>query len=222
MNNEIFTKLTTSDAFYEQAFNAFIYDGRSGKPEMTLIKNSINIIITLCIALAKASNKHNSYLGNHSQEVGDLAGKIAQDLGFNEFDTVGIILGGYVHDIGKLSIPLSIILKPDRLQPAEYELVKTHTLYGSELLKSPNDKLALWNLADYPLMHHERNDGSGYPQKLIKDQIPIGVQIVAICDVYHAATSHRPYNIKSDEDFANLFDDKKFDQQIVNSLKKFI
>ena len=115
---------------------------------------------------------------------------MAKWLNFNTEDTNVLTLCGLLHDIGKLSIPDSIVKKPDKLTAAEYELIKTHTIRGYEALSKQNIDKRIINSA---LMHHERCDGSGYPNGLHGNQIDEFAKIVAIADVYDAMTAARVY-----------------------------
>ena len=115
---------------------------------------------------------------------------MAKWLNFNAEDTNVLTLCGLLHDIGKLSIPDSIVKKPDKLTAEEYELIKTHTIRGYETLSKQNIDKRIINSA---LMHHERCDGSGYPNGLHGNQIDEFAKIVAIADVYDAMTAARVY-----------------------------
>lgn len=115
---------------------------------------------------------------------------MAKWLNFSQEDTDMLTLCGLLHDIGKLSIPDSIVKKPDKLTEKEYEVVKTHTVRGYETLMRQDLDKRIINCA---LMHHERCDGSGYPNGLHARQIDEFAKIVAICDVYDAMTASRVY-----------------------------
>lgn len=116
---------------------------------------------------------------------------IAKWLQFNEEDTNVLTIAGLLHDIGKLSIPDSIIKKPDKLTSEEFDIIKTHTTNGFEVLRrQKNIDKRILNAA---LMHHERCDGSGYPNGLHANQIDDFAKIVAIADVYDAMTAARVY-----------------------------
>ena len=102
----------------------------------------------------------------------------------------GLDVAGSLHDIGKISIPAEILSKPTRLQPAEYAIVKTHAQSGYDILK---DIRFPWPIAEVARQHHERLDGSGYPQGLKGEQIIIEARILAVADVVESMGSHRPY-----------------------------
>ncbi|MCR5301109.1 MAG: HD-GYP domain-containing protein [Lachnospiraceae bacterium] len=126
----------------------------------------------------------------HSMNVALICNVFAKWLGMRAADVDILTLGGLLHDIGKLKIPDNIIRKPDKLSPAEYNIIKTHSLQGYNILK---DKNIDDNVKQCALMHHERCDGSGYPLGLSADKINNYAKIVAIADVYDAMTAARIY-----------------------------
>jgi HD-GYP domain-containing protein (c-di-GMP phosphodiesterase class II) len=97
---------------------------------------------------------------------------------------------GLLHDIGKISIPTSILTKPGELSEEEWALIRAHTKQGYHILKDAN---LPWPVADVALQHHERLDGSGYPDGITGDRLSLEVTILAVCDVVEAMSSHRPY-----------------------------
>jgi PAS domain S-box-containing protein/putative nucleotidyltransferase with HDIG domain len=126
----------------------------------------------------------------HSQRVTQMAVRLARRLGVEGRDLVHLQRGALLHDIGKMGVPDSVLLKPGKLDPDERALIEQHTVYAYELL-SPIDFLR--PAIDIPYCHHERWDGSGYPRGLRGEQIPLAARIFAIVDVYDALTSERPY-----------------------------
>ena len=126
----------------------------------------------------------------HSMNVSLICNVFAKWLGMSRADIDILTLGGLLHDIGKLKIPDNIIRKPDKLSPAEYNIIKTHSLQGYNILKDKNIDESVKQCA---LMHHERCDGSGYPLGLEGDKINTYAKIVAIADVYDAMTAARVY-----------------------------
>lgn len=126
----------------------------------------------------------------HSLNVALISRIVGEWLGFSQKDLELLSVCGLLHDIGKVKIPDSIVKKPGKLTPNEYEIVKKHTVFGYEILKNQNLAQSIINT---PLMHHEKCDGSGYPNKLKRDQIDDFVKIVTIADVYDAMTSARVY-----------------------------
>ncbi|MCI2429044.1 HD-GYP domain-containing protein [Candidatus Acetothermia bacterium] len=135
-------------------------------------------------------HERDRYTGEHSQAVADLVIKIAQELQLPEDQIETIRLAALVHDIGKVSIPDKILNKPGSLDPPERALVEQHTIVGYELLKNLEMYREVAPLVKY---EHERWDGTGYPERLSAEQIPLGARIIHVADVYHALISDRPY-----------------------------
>lgn len=126
----------------------------------------------------------------HCMNVSLICNVFAKWLNMSDKDVEILTLGGLLHDIGKLKIPDNIIRKPDKLSPAEYNIIKTHSLQGFNILK---DKDIDDNVKQCALMHHERCDGGGYPLGLTAEKINPYAKVVAIADVYDAMTAARVY-----------------------------
>ncbi len=141
-------------------------------------------------ALSRMTETRDPYTAGHQSRVGLLSESIARHLGLDA-DLVRLIRqAGDVHDIGKIAVPAEILTRPGRLSDVELELVKQHPHVGADILT----KATLpWPVADVALQHHERMDGSGYPNGLVGDQIILPARIVAVADVIEAMTAHRPY-----------------------------
>lgn len=130
------------------------------------------------------------YTAGHQRRVAQLASAIARECGFPENRITGIRLGGMIHDLGKLAVPAEILVKPSRLSENEFKLIQEHPRIGYSILKSVEFP---WPLADMAHQHHERMDGSGYPQGLHGGEILEEARILAVADVVEAMSSHRPY-----------------------------
>jgi PAS domain S-box-containing protein len=130
------------------------------------------------------------YTAGHERRVGELAAAIGAQMALPEATVTGLRMTGHVHDIGKISVPAEILSKPGRLTPAEFEIIKGHCRSGYDILKGVEFP---WPLPETILQHHERLDGSGYPQGLKGDQILLEARIMAVADVVEAMSSHRPY-----------------------------
>jgi len=139
---------------------------------------------------ARALDLKDQETEGHSRRVTELTVALAARLGIRGEELMHVRRGALLHDIGKMGVPDAILLKPGKLDPDEWEVMKRHTTYGYELLKPIP---FLWPALDIPYLHHERWDGSGYPLGLKGDQIPLGARIFAIVDVYDALTNARPY-----------------------------
>jgi putative two-component system response regulator len=141
-------------------------------------------------AMARALEFRDPYTAGHQKRVAELSRAIAKELGLPEEDMQAIYFAGVIHDIGKLSIPAEILSKPSRLTDVEFELIKVHPSTGYEILKPVPFP---WPIADAVLQHHERLDGSGYPNGLSGDAIKIEARVLAVADTVEAMASHRPY-----------------------------
>jgi len=130
------------------------------------------------------------YTAGHERGVGELCAVIGAEMGFDADRQEGLRVAGHLHDIGKMTIPADILSKPGKLNAIEYELIKTHAQAGYDVLKSVEWS---WPVAQTVLQHHERMDGSGYPQGLAGDAILLEARIMAVADVVEAMLSHRPY-----------------------------
>ena len=142
--------------------------------------------------LAKASEYRDDDTGEHTMRVGTLSAEIARSLGEAQDQVELIRQAAPLHDIGKIGIPDSILLKPGRLTEGEFDLIKSHVKIGASLLAGSSSKLI--QMAELiARTHHERWDGTGYTQGLKGEEIPLPGRIVAVADVFDALTNNRPY-----------------------------
>jgi PAS domain S-box-containing protein len=130
------------------------------------------------------------YTAGHERRVAELAVRIAQEMGQPAEQVEEVRIASLIHDVGKISVPTEILVKPGKLSAMEFELIKGHSEAGYKILSSVDLK---GPTAEIVLQHHERCDGSGYPQGLTEDQLLDGTKIVMVADVLEAMTSHRPY-----------------------------
>ena len=151
------------------------------------LKNSVFETVELARQLAEMRDL---YTSGHERNVGDLSEAIAGELGLEQEFKDGIRVAGYLHDIGKMVIPVEILVKPTRLNAKEIALVQDHVIASYQVLK---DISFPWTVAKSVLQHHERLDGSGYPSGLKGDGISLGGRILAVADVYDAMVNRRPY-----------------------------
>jgi response regulator RpfG family c-di-GMP phosphodiesterase len=142
--------------------------------------------------LGKVSDLRDQETGQHLTRIGAMSGLLAELAGLDEKTQTLIRLGSPLHDLGKISIPDAILLKPGALTPDEMEVMRKHTIYGYEILKTSQSHYLIEG-ATIALSHHEKWDGTGYPQGLAGQDIPLSARIVAIVDVFDALLSERPY-----------------------------
>ena len=141
-------------------------------------------------AMIRAIETRDPYTATHQRNVSRLAAAIAEGLGLPSETIKGVTFGAMIHDIGKISVPSQILNKPGKLSDLEFELVKAHSVVGFEIISEVEYP---WPVAEIVLQHHERLDGSGYPNGLRGTEISPLARIVAVADVVEAMSSHRPY-----------------------------
>ncbi len=141
-------------------------------------------------AIASIVEMRDPYTSGHQGRVAALAQEIARQMGLPEEQMHAIHLAGLVHDLGKIQVPAEILSKPGKLTEIEYSMIKLHPQAGYDILKGIDFS---WPIAQMVLQHHERLDGSGYPQGLKDEDILPGTRILSVADVVEAMSSHRPY-----------------------------
>lgn len=141
-------------------------------------------------AMGKMVEQRDPYTAGHAEGVSRLSVAIGQQMGMDEDKIEGLRVCGLLHDVGKISVPAEILTKPTMLTDLEFGMVKLHSRTGYEILKNINFP---WPVATVTLQHHERLDGSGYPEGLKGEQIIKESRILSVADVVDAMTNHRPY-----------------------------
>jgi diguanylate cyclase (GGDEF)-like protein len=177
---------------------------------------------TLAKALALAVDTKDSYTRSHCQTVATLCAVIAAELGFEDGRLKRMRLAGLLHDVGKIGIPDSILKKPARLDPDEFEEMKTHSLLGESIILAAEMPVE----ARWVRHHHERIDGRGYPDGLAGEEIPLESRILHVADAFEAMTSDRPYRAAPGEEFAieelQRHAGTQFDAAVVDALLRVI
>ncbi|WP_281365198.1 HD domain-containing phosphohydrolase [Paenibacillus foliorum] len=175
--------------------------------------------------LGRAAEYRDDMTGRHTQRVGHLSGLIAGRIGLSESQCSLIRMAAPLHDIGKIGIPDEVLLKPGRFEPHEFECMKTHTTIGSSILEGSSFTV-LKMAGVIARSHHEKWDGSGYPQGLRGEEIPLESRIVALADFYDALTHERPYKKawSSTDAIAEVEKQKgyHFDPQVVDAFLHLI
>lgn len=167
------------------------------------------------------SEMRDPYTAGHERRVAAIASAIGAELGFDEIRQEGLRVAGYLHDIGKVGVPSEILSKPGKISPIEFQLIQGHAQASYDVLHAMEWP---WPVADVAHQHHERMDGSGYPQGLKGDEILLEARIMAVADVVEAMSSHRPYRAALGLDKAlaeiELGRGAKYDSQVVNACLK--
>ena len=168
-------------------------------------------------ALGAAIDLRDNETGGHSQRVCRYSLEMARAMGWQEKELGSLTRGAYLHDIGKLGVPDAILLKPGALTPEERKIMQRHAQIGFDLVK---DIPFLADATEVVLMHHERFDGSGYPQGLKGEAIPLSARIFSIADTLDAITSERPYqraaSFESAREIIRRLSGTAFDPQVVS------
>jgi putative two-component system response regulator len=146
----------------------------------------------IIIRLAKTAEYVDPTTGSHIQRMAHLARSIGKAIGLPEVECEALFDAAPMHDIGKVAVPTSILMKPGPLTTDEFEVVKRHTTVGHDILCESPSRL-IQTAAEIALSHHERWDGTGYPSKKVGEGIPLLGRITAVADVFDALTSERPY-----------------------------
>jgi HD-GYP domain-containing protein (c-di-GMP phosphodiesterase class II) len=166
-------------------------------------------------------DKYDTYTCKHLYTSSQISVYLGTKLDLSHFDLVGLSIGSKVHDIGKVGIPRTILLKPDIFTVNERRIMDTHVDLGYCILshlKTP------WNLEEYALKHHEKLDGSGYPNKLVSEEISQNIRILSIADVVESLTAERPYrrSISLTDAINYLYSEEgKYDTEIIKVLEGF-
>lgn len=191
---------------------------------MTFMHSQLENAEQVIFSLALAVEAKDSYTAGHIERVSSLSVAIGQDLGLNSQVCAQIHRGGVLHDIGKIGVPDSVLNKPGRLTPEEFEIIKRHPDIGDRICRKLK---TLQDVLDLIRHHHERLDGSGYPDGLSGRAISLEARILAVCDVYDALASNRPYRpaMTSEEAIEMLASGVRaghWDREVVECLRSIV
>jgi hypothetical protein len=170
--------------------------------------------------LARAVDMRDDYTGRHSAQVGALATRVGSRLGMDPGEVTLLDCAARLHDVGKLAVPDAILQKPGPLDEDEWKVMRKHPDMGAEMVaRVPG----LEELAELVRAHHERWDGSGYPQGLAGERIPLASRVISACDAFEAMLSNRPYRapLTADEALAELTagSGSQFDPAVVAAIR---
>ncbi len=157
----------------------------------TLI-DSLDEAETILLALAQTVEHRDPYTGKHCQRLSVASVMLGEALGLPSQDLTSLYRGGFLHDIGKIGIPDAILFKRGMLTAEEWDVMRSHPMRGEEICRPMR---SLWPVLPIIRSHHERWDGSGYPDGLAGEQIPLLARILQVADIYDALTTERPYKI---------------------------
>ncbi len=165
--------------------NANLYEGIKRKhSELQKAMDGVIHAVSLVV------ETRDPYTAGHQRRVAELARAIAREMGLSEWRTMGIHVAGLLHDVGKVAVPTEILSKPGKINEYEFSIIKNHCQVGYEILQRIDFP---WPITEAVLQHHERLDGSGYPQGLAGEDIVMEARILGVADVVEAMSSHRPY-----------------------------
>ncbi len=185
---------------------------------LELYRQQSELLAGIVRALTSALDARDQYTCGHSERVAQIAVHLARQLGCGAKQLQTIYLAGLLHDIGKIGVGDGVLCKPDKLTPEEYEHIKQHVRIGHRILQ---DLKKLDNVLPIILYHHEAWDGSGYPDQLSGEQIPMGARIVAVADAFDAMSSDRPYRqgmpLEKIEDILRTGAGHQWDPQVIEA-----
>ncbi|MBI5119113.1 HD domain-containing protein [Candidatus Poribacteria bacterium] len=180
-------------------------------------------VATAITALERALKAKDEYTRAHSERVADVAVALARRIGLDEADCEEVWLAALMHDVGKIGVRDDVLLKPDSLTGEEWETIKKHPNIAEEILKPIK---GIGGVVSIVRSHHENFDGTGYPQGLKRDEIPLGAQVLAVADTFSALTDDRAYH-KHEEaakalDTMETMSGKKLNPEILEVFKRMI
>jgi len=157
----------------------------------TLI-DSLDEAETILLALAQTVEHRDPYTGKHCQRLSVASVMLGEALGLRSQDLTSLYRGGFLHDIGKIGIPDSVLFKRGLLTDEEWDVMRSHPVRGEDICRAMR---SLWPVLPIIRSHHERWDGSGYPDGLAGEEIPLLARILQVVDIYDALTTERPYKL---------------------------
>ncbi len=180
-----------ADDFLTKPFNRNIFQARiKTSLKISELNKKLDDSWSVLFSLAKAVEAKDDLTGKHTERVAILARKFGKALGLTDIQIEQLYISGYIHDIGKIGIPDDILSKPDKLTVEEYEIIKKHPSIGKDICAPLH---SMTDVAEVVYSHHEKCDGSGYPNGLSGKEITLLTKIVTICDIYDSLMMERPY-----------------------------
>lgn len=191
--------------------------------EKNLEKESITNYEQTLVSLVELIEHRDTYTGGHSMRVATYSKMVAREMGYSQSDCELVYRAGILHDIGKIITPDAILLKPGVLNENEYELIQSHVTSGADML----EKIPMYkHMSEIVRAHHERIDGSGYPNNLKADEIPPLARVMAVCDSFDAMTTNRIYKGRKSVEEAIIelksLSGKHYDSDVVDAAQRVL
>ena len=152
-----------------------------------MLKKALDAVVYTVSLIVETRDLHTA---GHQRRAAELARAIAREMGLSEWQMMGIHVAGLLHDVGKIAVPTEILSKPGKINQYEFSIIKNHCRVGYEILQRIEFP---WPVTQAILQHHERLNGSGYPEGLSGEDIILEARILGVADVVEAMSSHRPY-----------------------------
>lgn len=189
---------------------------------MKKLNDNLDDAESILFALARAIEAKDAYTEGHTERVSTISEYLARAIGLSETDIEAVRKGGVLHDIGKIGVPDHILNKPCKLSGEEFEIIKLHPIIGADICQSLR---SFGQIVPIIRHHHEKLDGSGYPDGLEGSQLHINAQIVAVVDIFDALTSDRPYRLSMPVAVAfgilsEMADTGQLNQELVTRLQR--
>jgi len=187
---EAFLKVSEKESFWLDIQSEFLTDLIHMRRPKQYIRVSAADLVDVVKCFSSIIDNKSHFTRNHSKRVALVVEFLASTVGFSDSELTMIKIAGYLHDLGKISIPNAILDKPSKLTKEEFAIVRKHTYYSHYLLQNISgfELVAIWGPH-----HHEKLDGSGYPFHLKRDDLPLGSRLMAVADIFSALTEDRPY-----------------------------
>jgi putative nucleotidyltransferase with HDIG domain len=173
-----------------KAATAFADQLSSAWDKIKLVEDLRKTVEGAIQTIAATVETRDPYTAGHQTRVAGLAAAIASEMRLNKHQIESIRMAGVIHDLGKMKVPAEILTKPGKISDLEFEMIKTHPRVGFDLLNKIDFP---WPIDEMVLQHHEKMNGSGYPQGLKGNEIMLEARILSVADIVEAMSSHRPY-----------------------------
>ncbi|HEB13239.1 MAG TPA: HD domain-containing protein [Actinobacteria bacterium] len=187
---EAFNSLASKKSFWLNSYSFAKYDQIFHKSQSRILHLDAEGLLDLARLFCQIIDFRSRFTATHSSGVAATVEAIAENIDFSQKELLMIKLGGYLHDLGKLAVPVEILEKPGRLTQEEFSVIQSHTYYSFHLINLIPE-FAVFN--EWAAFHHETMDGHGYPFEIDSKSLTLGSRLMAVADVFTALTEDRPY-----------------------------